>query len=171
MKGKSLKHILLDRFLNHYGYDKGAVTASAIIDDLLALIEQYYRYTDNSLPQAGPDGLACCPRRRVPQEGQIHGPDQTQARGPRHHHRRVTSRTSKLPVHHRELKIKKIERWTTQAYDQGALLSQLDLAVLLTNQRGHHGRLRPRVPESLQQGSSYPRQHPAHRLQDRRTNA
>ena len=38
----------------------------------------------------------------------------------------------KAPLHHRELRLKKIERWTTQAYDQGALLSQLDLAVLLT---------------------------------------
>jgi hypothetical protein len=27
--------------------------------------------------------------------------------------------------------MKKIERWTQQTYDQGALLSQLDLAVLL----------------------------------------
>jgi hypothetical protein len=53
MKGKSLKHIILDRFLNHYGYDKGAVTASAIIDDLLALIEQYYRYRDNSFLKQG----------------------------------------------------------------------------------------------------------------------
>jgi hypothetical protein len=37
----------------------------------------------------------------------------------------------KAPIHHRELRLKKIERWTQQAYDQGALLSQLDLAVLL----------------------------------------
>ena len=37
----------------------------------------------------------------------------------------------KIPLHHREIRIKKIERWTQQVYDQGALLSQLDLAVLL----------------------------------------
>jgi hypothetical protein len=37
----------------------------------------------------------------------------------------------KGPSHHREHRMKKIERWTHQAYDQGALLSQLDLAVLL----------------------------------------
>lgn len=48
LKGKSLKHILLDRFMNNYGYDKGPITASAIVDDLLAIIEQYYRYNDNS---------------------------------------------------------------------------------------------------------------------------
>jgi hypothetical protein len=38
----------------------------------------------------------------------------------------------KTPVHHRELRLKKVERWTQQAYDQGALLTQLDLAILLT---------------------------------------
>ena len=37
----------------------------------------------------------------------------------------------KHSLHHREIRMKKIERWTQQAYDQGALLSQLDLAVLL----------------------------------------
>ena len=44
LKGKTLKQILLHRFLSQYGYDKGAITASAIIDDLLLLVEQYYRY-------------------------------------------------------------------------------------------------------------------------------
>jgi hypothetical protein len=53
LSGKSLRHILLDRFLNDYGYDKGPVTAAAIIDDLLALIEQYYRYNDNSFLKQG----------------------------------------------------------------------------------------------------------------------
>ena len=41
MKGKSLKNILLDRFLNNYGYDKGIVTANAIVDNILNIIEQY----------------------------------------------------------------------------------------------------------------------------------
>jgi hypothetical protein len=38
----------------------------------------------------------------------------------------------KKPLSHRELRIKRVERWTQQAFDQGALLSQLDLAVLLS---------------------------------------
>jgi len=37
----------------------------------------------------------------------------------------------KKPIHHRELRLKKVERWTYQVYDQGALLTNLDLAVLL----------------------------------------
>ena len=37
----------------------------------------------------------------------------------------------KKPLQHREICIKKVERWTQQAYDQGCFLTQLDLAVLL----------------------------------------
>ena len=53
IKGKNLKHILLDRFLNQYGYDKGTVTAQAIVEDLLGIIQQYYRFTDNSFLKQG----------------------------------------------------------------------------------------------------------------------
>lgn len=49
IKGKSLKKILVDRFLNHYGFDKGIVTANAIVDDILITVDSYYRYSDNSL--------------------------------------------------------------------------------------------------------------------------
>jgi hypothetical protein len=35
-------------------------------------------------------------------------------------------------IHHRELRMKRIERITQQAYDQGGVLSLLDLAVLFT---------------------------------------
>ena len=53
MKGKSLKQVLLDRFLNNYGYDKGIVIVTAIIDDLLTIIENYYRFSDNSFVKNG----------------------------------------------------------------------------------------------------------------------
>ena len=53
IKAKSLKHVLLDRFLNHYGFDKGAVVAAVIVDDILTIIEQFYRYTDNSFLKEG----------------------------------------------------------------------------------------------------------------------
>jgi hypothetical protein len=48
LKGKSLKQVLLYRFLNQYGYDKGEVTAKAIVEDILSLIERYYVYSANS---------------------------------------------------------------------------------------------------------------------------
>lgn len=130
IRGKSLKHILLDRFLNHYGYDKGAVTASAIVDDLLALIERFYCYSKSSFLKPGQMVWHAVPLNEFPKKGK-------------------SMRQTKLkpvildliaeadiedlkgPLHHREVRLKKIERWTHQAFDQGALLSQLDLAVLL----------------------------------------
>jgi hypothetical protein len=131
MKGKSLKHIILDRFLNHYGYDKGTVTASAIIDDLLALIEQYYRYNDNSFLKPGQIVWHAVPVDEYPKKGK----SMAQTRLKPVVLDMITDddiEDLRSPVHSRELKLKKIERWTHQAFDQGALLSQLDLAVLLT---------------------------------------
>ena len=132
MKGKSLKHILLDRFLNHYGYDKGAVTASAIVDDLLALIEQYYRYHDQSFLKPGQMVFHAVPVDEYPKKGKSMA--QTRLKPV------VLDMISeedledlRLSVHSRELKLKKVERWTMQAFDQGACLSQLDLAVLLAS--------------------------------------
>jgi hypothetical protein len=131
MKGKSLKHILLDRFMNHYGYDKGIVTATAIIEDLLSLVEQYYRYTDNSFLKQGQMVWPVVPTDEYPKKGKSMA--QTKLKPV------VLDIISEsdiedmqTPINHRVLCIKKIERWTNQAYDQGGLLSQLDLAVLLT---------------------------------------
>jgi hypothetical protein len=130
IKGKSLKNILIDRFLNHYGYDKGIVTAKAIIDDLLLLIENYYRFSDNSFIKHGQMVWHAVPVNEYPSKAKsiqqtklkpvvldIISDDDIEA--------------IKNNLHHREIRIKKIERWTTQAFQQGALLSQLDLAVLL----------------------------------------
>lgn len=130
LKGKSLKHILVDRFLNHYGYDKGTVTASAIIDDLLMLIDHYYRFSDNSFLKQGQLVWLAVPIDEYPAKGKSIA--QTKLKPV------VLDIITdsdlediKLALHHREVRMKKIERWTHQAYDQGALLSQLDLAVLL----------------------------------------
>ena len=131
MKGKSLKHILVDRFINQYGYDKGTVTATAIVDDLLALIEQYYRFKDNSFLKQGQMVWPAVPVDEYPKKGKTIA--QTKLKPV------VLDIITdddiedlRSPLHSRELKIKKVERWTHQAYDQGALLTQLDLAVLLT---------------------------------------
>lgn len=130
IKGKSLKHLLLDRFLNHYGYDKGAITATAIIDDLLAFIEHFYRFGDNSLLHQGQMVWHAIPVNEFPRRGKSMAQTKLQPV--------VLDIISdsdiddmRQPLHHRDIRLKRIERWTQQAFDQGALLSQLDLAVLL----------------------------------------
>ena len=130
IKGKSLKNILLDRFLNNYGYDKGIITAAAMVDDILAIIENYYRYSDNSFIKNGQMVWHAVPVDEYPKKGKSIA--QTRLKP-------VVLDIicdkdiddMKKPLHHREIRIKKVERWTQQAYDQGALLTQLDLAVLL----------------------------------------
>ncbi len=131
MKGKSLKHIVLDRFLNHYGYDKGTVTASAIVDDLLALIEQYYRYHDQSFLKPGQMVWHAVPLDEYPKKGKSMAQTKLKPVVLDMITDDDIEDLQDLPVHSRGLKIKKVERWTTQAFDQGALLTQLDLAVLL----------------------------------------
>jgi hypothetical protein len=129
IKGKSLKNILIDRFLNHYGYDKGKVTANAIVDDILLLIESFYQYTDNSFLKAGQMVWYAVPIDQYPQKGKSISQSSIKPVV-----LDIISESDiedmKKPLHHREIRLKKTERWTQQAYEQGALLSQLDLAVL-----------------------------------------
>jgi hypothetical protein len=130
MKGKSLKRILLDRFINQYGYDKGAVTATAIIDDIILLIETFYRYTDNSFLKQGQLVWHAVPIDEYPKKGK----SMAQTKLIPVVIDFVTDgdiEDMKLPLQFREVRMKKVERWTQQVFDQGALLTQLDLAVLL----------------------------------------
>jgi hypothetical protein len=133
LKGKSLKQVLLYRFLNQYGYDKGEVTAKAIVEDILSLIERYYVYSANS------DGIHLSQGELVWLAPPI---DEFPKRG------KTIPQTKMKPViltfvspediesikdgfKSRELRLRRLERWTNEAYDQGALLTQLDLAILL----------------------------------------
>jgi len=133
LKGKSLKQVLLYRFLNQYGYDKGEVTAKAIVEDILSLIERYYVYSANS------NGIHLSQGQLVWLAPPI---DEFPKRG------KTIPQTKMKPViltfvsqediesikdgfKSRELRLRRLERWTNEAYDQGALLTQLDLAILL----------------------------------------
>ena len=131
IKGKSLKNILVERFINKYGYDKGIVTANAIVDDILLLVETYYRYSDNSFLKQGQMVWNAVPINEYPAKGKSMA--QTKLLPVVLD---IISESDiedmKTPLHHRELRIKKVERWTNQAYEQGGTLSQLDLAVLFS---------------------------------------
>ena len=131
IKGKSLKNILINRFQNNYGYDKGIVNARAIVDDIILLVESFYRYSDNSFLKQGQMVWNAVPINEFPKKGKsieetrlipvvldiISDCDIEDMR---------------TPLHHREIRLKRVERWTNQAYEQGATLTLLDLAVLLS---------------------------------------
>lgn len=134
LKDKSLHQHLLYRFLNNYGYDKGEITAKAIIDDILKLINDYFLVSsindDLHHIQYGELVWMAVPVDEYPQRA------------------KPIAKTRMKPVvlsfvtdsdiehiahgfHTKTLRKKRIKRWVDQAFDQGALLTQLDLAILL----------------------------------------
>ena len=139
---------------------KVIVTASAIVDDILTTVDSYYRYSDNSFLKPGQMVWHAVPIDEFPAKGKsIY---QTALKPV------VLDIISdsdiedmKKPLHHREIRLKRVERWTQQAFEQGALLTQLDLAVLLSVNEFTAGQLCSRISISLWQNFTYKRQHSA----------
>lgn len=134
INNKSLRQMLLYRFLHHYGYEKGEVTAQAIVDDITQLIEKYFL-----LAKPNTDGLFLNYGKLVWMAVDV------EDRPKRY---QTIAQTKLKPViltflsdedvqslkhgfSSRQLRIKRMVRWCHEAYDQGALLNQLDLALLL----------------------------------------
>ncbi len=134
MKDKNLRQHLLYRFLNHYGYDKGEVTAKAIIDDILALIEEYFLVStvDADLHHINYGQLVwmAVPTDEFPQRGKTIAATRMKPV--------VLSFVTDEDISHiahgfdsKTLRKRRMERWLDEAFDQGALLTQLDLSTLL----------------------------------------
>jgi len=134
LKDKSLEQHLLYRFMNNYGYDKGEITAKAIIKDILKVVELYFLVSNNnkdiSHTQYGELVWMAVPVDEFPQRG------------------KSIAKTRLMPIvlafltdddishiangfDSTSLRKKRLQRFVDQAFDQGALLSQLDLAALL----------------------------------------
>jgi predicted transcriptional regulator len=134
INNKSLRQLLLYRFLNHYGYDKGEVSAKAIVDDIIRLVQRYF-----VLAKPENEGTYINYGKLAWMAVDI---DDRPKRG----HSMATTKLKpvlltfladedvqslKKGFSSRRLRITRMVRWCQEAYDQGALLSQLDLAVLL----------------------------------------
>lgn len=134
LQAKSLRHLLIYRFLNHYGYDKGQVTAQAIVDDILKLIDDFFIVSklDDDLHHLNFGQLVwmAVPVDEYPKRGKtLQGTRMKPV---------VLSFITDDDIAHlahgfdsKSLRKKKLRRWVDQAFDQGALLTQLDLAALL----------------------------------------
>jgi len=134
LRDKSLKQHLLHRFLNHYGYDKGEITALAIIDDILNLIDHYFLVSsiDDDLHYLHYGQLVwmAVPLDEYPQRAK--SISQTMMKPV------ILSFLSDEDIDHlahgfdsASLRKKRLVRWVDEAFDQGALLTQLDLSCLL----------------------------------------
>lgn len=144
---KSLRQHLIHKFLNSYGYDKGEVTAQAIVDDILETIEHYFVVAKPLEQMAeGKQPTDEFSDERYLRYGQMVWMavpvDEFHERG------KSIARTRMKPViltylasedietirngfTSKQLRINRMVRWCQETYDQGALLTQLDLAVLL----------------------------------------
>lgn len=131
---KNLHQLLLHRFLNHYGYDKGQITANAIITDILKLIDEYFLVSsiDDDLHHIHYGQLVwmAVPTDEYPQRGKSIAETRMKPV--------LLSFLTDEDISHIAhgfssvaLRKKRLIRWTNEAFDQGALLTQLDLAVLL----------------------------------------
>jgi hypothetical protein len=134
LKDKNLSNLLLYRFLNHYGYDKGEITARAIIDDILGLIDDYFLVSSSADDlhhiKAGQLVWMAVPVDEFPGRGKSIA--QTRLMPV------VLSLITDEDIDHiahgfssAALRKKRITRLFDEAFDQGALLTQLDLAMIL----------------------------------------
>ncbi len=134
LKDKNLHSLLLHRFLNQYGYDKGQITAKAIIDDIIKLIDDYFLVStlDDDLHHINHGQLVymAVPVDEYPKRGKAIA--QTRMKPV------VLSFITDADIEHlahgfdsKSLRKKRLTRWLDETFDQGALLTQLDLAILL----------------------------------------
>jgi hypothetical protein len=134
LNDKSLDQLLLHKFLNEYGYEKGEITARAIIHDILTIIDQYFLVStlddDQHHIHYGQLVWMAVPIDEYPQRSKSIA--QTRLKPV------VLSFFTDDDMSHIahgfdsvSLRKKRLIRWTDEAFDQGALLTQLDLAVLL----------------------------------------
>jgi len=134
LKDKNLHNLLLYRFLNQYGYDKGEITAKAIIDDIVKLIDDYYLVStlDDDLHHINHGQLVymAVPVDEYPKRGKAIAKTRVKPV--------VLSFMTDTDIEHlaygfdsKSLRKKRLTRWVDEAFDQGALLTQLDLAILL----------------------------------------
>jgi hypothetical protein len=134
LSDKSLEQLLLYRFLNNYGYDRGEITAKAIISDILQIINDYFLIssinTDLHHVNYGQLVWMAVPVDEFPQRSKTIAATRLKPV--------VLSFITDQDISHiahgfdaKSLRKNRLKRWTDQAFDQGALLTQLDLSILL----------------------------------------
>ncbi len=134
LKSKSLRQLLLYRFLNHYGYDRGEITATAIIDDILKVIDDYF------LVSSLEDDLHHLHSGQLVYLGVAVDafPKRNQSIADTRLKPVILSFITNADIDHlahgfnsSSLRKKRLIRWVYESFDQGALLTQLDLSILL----------------------------------------
>jgi hypothetical protein len=130
IKKRSLPNLLVHKFLTEYGYDHGPVIARAIVEDILATIERCY-------PEHVPPKTVVWLAVRREKRGQRKGLDITDLVPIQLC--MITEREVKLLTDpnlrkqrqaRRAFNRARFARWCFETYDQGGVLTQLDLSLL-----------------------------------------
>ena len=119
------RQLLRYKFLHEYGYDKGEVVVAAIVEDICEVVRNYYRRPDDLEPG---QLIYLCPAADERQQGQDDGP-----------HRLVPVRLTVVaeedieaigPGRGAGAAGVRVRRLAHEAYDQGGVLSELDLSLV-----------------------------------------
>jgi hypothetical protein len=130
IKKRSLTDLLVHRFLTAYGYDHGPVIARAIVEDILSTVEQCYP------ERIQPKTVLWLAVRRE-RRGQRKGIDITdlipvKLRMVTDHEVKLLTdkKLGKARQARRTFNRTRFARWCFEAYEQGGVLTQLDLSLL-----------------------------------------
>lgn len=129
---RSLKQQMIDKFLNEYGYEKGPLVAEAIVDDIMTLVDEQYstkmppRYVNwPTVPVInGRPGKSKAPQVRnlVNVRLQIVTDDEVALLDDPGLRRQQQAR--------RTFNQQRFARWCQEAYQQGGVLTLLELSLL-----------------------------------------
>ena len=137
IKKRSLPELLVHKFLTEYGYDHGPVIARAIVDDILATIQECY-------PERVPPKTVVWLAVRRERPGRRKGLAATDLLPVRL--RMVVDEEIQIltdPQHRRQRQARhafnqaRYVRWCHEAYEQGGVLTHLDLSLLSGQSEGY----------------------------------
>ena len=128
LSARSLKSLLIYKFLHEYGYEKGRIVVEAIVNDIINLIEKFYlspeKITFGQMLWLSADkdelhrqGKTIRDTKMVPIKLTIVNESDLSCWG-----------NGSNPT---EIKKRKIIRWIKEAYSQGAALTQLEASFIL----------------------------------------
>lgn len=124
---RNLPSLLRYKFLHEYGYDKGKVVVAAIVEDICNVVRSYYRrqgdlepgqliYFAPAIGERSGRGKTIGRTKLVPVKLTIVADEDLEA--------------VRLGLPQSERRIIRVRRLTREAYEQGGLLSQRDIAIV-----------------------------------------
>lgn len=126
LSGRTLPSLLRYKFLHEYGYDKGEVVAAAIVEDICAVVANYYRRPGDL--ESGQILYHCPAATERARKGKtMANTALVPVRLTLVAHEDIDAIASALPVwQRREIRLRRLAH---EAYAQGGVLSELDLSV------------------------------------------